>query len=280
MWIAASVIAGAVALTAGLAAGTQHGTTRKRVVPPASVSWQWVLGAPFEANDPYQLGINRTTYEGRVAPAPLLYDIDGFSTDAATVSALHDRGAIVVCYIETGGWESYRPDAQLYPQSRLGLPIDGYPDERYVDIRSPLVFERVAQRVRMCAEKGFDAIEPDIDDSYREITGFPLTQSQNLAFNRRVAALAHSLGMSVALKNGDDVEFAAAMEPIVDFAVVEQCFEFGTCDSFRPFVQAGKAVLEVEYELDPSEFCSRANAMGFSAVRQSNNLEGGGTPCR
>ena len=35
--------------------------------------------------------------------------------------------------------------------------------------------------------EGFDAIEPDIDDSYTENTGFGLTMADDVAFNRTLA---------------------------------------------------------------------------------------------
>jgi hypothetical protein len=253
---------------------------RQPTGPPEVARWQWVLGEPFDVDSPDHLGTNWRTDDGRPVPPPMVYDIDGFSNDAATVAALHQRGARVVCYIETGGWESYRPDAHLYPPDVLGSAMDGYPDERYVDIRSEAVFERVRERLRMCADKGFDAVEPDIDDSYREDTGFSLTQQDNVEFNRRVAEQAHALGLSIALKNGDDPTFAAANESFVDFAVVEQCFEFDTCSAFEPFHDAGKPVLVAEYELGPEEFCERAIDDGVAAMRMTPDLIGDVTPCR
>jgi hypothetical protein len=247
-------------------------------VPPPSVRWQWVLAEPFDISNPRHLGTDGPL-AGLRPEDTVIYDVDGFLTTAETVAALHARGAYVVCYVETGGWESYRPDAGAYPPAVLGRAMAGYPDERYVDIRSPAVFEIVRDRIEMCAEKGFDAVEPDIDDSYTESTGFPLTLEDNLAFNVRVARLAHSLGMAIALKNGDEPAFAAAMEPEVDFAIVEQCFEYDTCESFAPFTRAGKAVLAVEYDMARSSFCARARALGFSAVRLDPSLDGRGRAC-
>jgi hypothetical protein len=242
--------------------------------------WQWVLGASFDIDDREHVGVGWTNGEGSSAPPPTLYDVDGFTTDTATVAALHDRGAIVVCYVETGAWERYRPDAADYPADVLGLSLAGYPDERYVDIRADAVFERVRARVQMCADKGFDAVEPDIDDSYTEQTGFAITRRDNVAFNARVAELVHSLGLLIALKNGDEPEFALAMEPLVDFAIVEQCFEFDSCESFEPFVRAGKPVLVAEYDLDPAEFCAAADRQGFVAASMTEALTGETTPCR
>jgi len=256
-----------------------NGDEARRAVLGKPARWQWVLGAPFDVDDPSHLGTNWQMVDGQAVPPPAVYDLDGFTTDAATVAALQAGGATVVCYIETGAWESYRPDAHQYPSEVLGHGLNGYPDERYVDIRSSAVFDRVRERVETCADKGFDAVEPDIDDSYAEDTGFEITIQDNLEFNAKVAELAHEEGLLIALKNGDDPEFAAAMEPRVDFAIVEQCFEFDTCRSFDPFIQAGKPVLVAEYNLDPAQFCPLAIQRGFAAVRFDVELTGRARPC-
>lgn len=254
---------------------------RSRWVPAPVTPWQWVLNHPLDITSESDMGTGVLDFRSAPAPDPIVYDIDGFENPADTVSALHAAGKRVICYIETGAWESYRADAAEFPPEVLGKTMDDYPDERYVDVRSPIVVELIKARVRMCADKGFDAIEPDIDDSYTEDTGFPITFEDNLAFNEEIAEYAHSLGLSIGLKNGDEPAFAEAMEPFVDFALTEQCFEFDTCGSYAPFTRAGKAVFAVEYELDTEQFCSRANTLNFNATKHDVDLGGGGRrPCR
>ena len=217
--------------------------------------------------------------DGQPATHPTVFDIDGFDNDAATVTALHNVGARVICYVEVGGLEPDRPDTASFPAVSIGNPVDGYPDERYLDIRSADVLRLILARVEMCAAKGFDAVEPDLDDTFAADTGFALTQKNSIDFDTAVAERAHELGMSIALKNGDDPAFTEAMQPVVDFALVEQCFEFDSCAAYRVFVDAGKAVLEVEYNLQPDQFCPQAAALSFSAVLHDPALAGGGTPC-
>jgi hypothetical protein len=76
--------------------------------------------------------------------------------------------------------------------------------------------------------------------------------------------------MAVALKN--DGTQARQLLGSFDFAIVEQCFQYEECGLYRPFVAAGKAVFEAEYELDPAQFCGAAQAIGFSAIRKSYDL--------
>lgn len=73
--------------------------------------------------------------------------------------------------------------------------------------------------------------------------------------------------------------FAARLLPHVDFALDEQCFQYGTCGAFAPsFKKAGKAVLEVEYAGQggpaPARFCPRADALGFDSMLLGTALDG------
>jgi hypothetical protein len=46
-----------------------------------------------------------------------------------------------------------------------------------------------------------------------------------------------------------------------------------------PFVKAGKAVFEVEYQLGNDQFCARAIAMGFAPMRKNLALDPPRRPC-
>ncbi|MBN6053995.1 endo alpha-1,4 polygalactosaminidase, partial [Nonomuraea sp. RK-328] len=97
-------------------------------------------------------------------------------------------------------------------------------------------------------------------------TGFPLSASDQLAYNAWLANEAHRRGLSVALKN--DVEQIPRLLPYYDFALNEECWSNAECTTaqndgeygYDQFVQAGKAVFQVEYALPVSRFCPRSNA--------------------
>ncbi len=226
------------------------------------------------------MGTGVSTYLGARAADPSAYDIDGFDNTAATVSALHAHGDHVICYIEVGAAETYRPDYAQFPVADLGSQVSGYPSERYLNIGDAAVTRVIEARISMCAAKGFDAVEPDIDDSYTDSTGFAITQTQNVRYDTTLAAYSHGLGLAWGLKNGDDPSFAAAMQPAADFALDEQCHQYDTCSSFDPFASAGKAVLEVEYSVTPSQFCPAANSADEDALKLDVSLSGGRIPCR
>lgn len=231
-------------------ASTTHTAARP---PPAHASWQWQLDGPLDLTVP-----------------AAVYDVDGFDTSRAQVTRLRRAGRYVVCYVDAGTWERWRPDAARFPRELLGAS-NGWPGERWLDVRrldalAPLLRARFAR----CAAKGFDAVEPDNVDGYANHSGFPLTATDQLRFNRWVARAAHAQGLAVALKN--DLEQAPALVRDFDFAVLEQCFQYRECESARPFLRAGKGVYDAEYALPTSAFCRDARRLGINAIRKRLDL--------
>jgi hypothetical protein len=230
-------------------------------VPPAGSTWQWQLTMPVEQ-----------------AVDAQVYDIDLFENSASVVASLHAQGRHVICSLDAGTWEGWRPDASEFPASVLGSSDPGWTNERWLDIRQLSVLEPIMKaRMELCKQKGFDGVEVDNVDGYENDTGFPLTAAEQLTYNEWLAGTAHSLGLSVGLKN--DTKQIAQLEPDFDFSVDEECFDYSECGLLSPFVKAGKAVFEVEYALEPSQFCAQANALGFMAMRKNLALDAWSAPC-
>lgn len=201
-----------------------------------------------------------------------VFDVDWEETTAAEVQRLHDAGRHVVCYVNAGAYEEWRPDAHAYPEDVLGDPLDGWRGERWVDVRrTDVLLPVLAARMDVCRDKGFDAVEADNVDGYANRTGLDLDAADQLAFNTAVAGLAHDRGMSIALKN--DVEQAAALEPLFDFAVNEECLAYDECEAYAPFVRAGKAVFSVEYAEVPPAECARAGRLGLVTIVKGLELD-------
>jgi hypothetical protein len=226
------------------------------------------------------MGTDATLPSGDAAPTPVVYDIDGFDNPASAVTALHGMGFHVICYVEVGAVESYRPDHAMFPPATLGNTVGGYPMEHYLDVRDPTVLSVVEARVDMCADKGFDAIEPDIDDSYTENTGFPLTKADEETFLAALAAHAHGRGLAWGLKNGDATDgFATDVLPHTEFVLDEQCNQYSSCGAFSAYT-GQKAVFQVEYQLGTSAFCDKDDMRGWNGVKQNVDLAGGRSPCQ
>ncbi len=149
---------------------------------------------------------------------------------------------------------------------------NGWEGERWLDVRRTDVLEPLmAERLDMCRDKGFDAVEPDNMDGYRNRTGFPLTVYDQLRYNRLIARLAHERGMAVGLKN--DLDQIPALVGDFDFAVNEQCAQYGECDRLTPFVAAGKAVFHAEYELPTARFCADSRRLKLSSLLKRYSLD-------
>ncbi|RKT16916.1 hypothetical protein BX285_1275 [Streptomyces sp. 1114.5] len=244
--------------TPGTAAPQPSGA---RWQPTPGLAWQWQLGG-----GPVDQSVD----------VPV-YDIDGFENDASVVAALHAKGRKVICYINAGSWENFRPDSTAFAKALQGSDT-GWKGEKWFDIRKldqlkPLM----AARFDMCRSKGFDAIEPDTIEAYNQNSGFPLSPDDQLRYNRMLAQLAHERGLAIGLKN--DLDQIPALLPDFDFAVNEECSQFDECDRVAPFVKAGKAVFHVEYKLDTDQFCAKAKSLGFSSMQKKLDLNAWRKPC-
>ncbi len=229
--------------------------------PALLTSWQWQLQGTIDES-----------------VRAHMYDVDMFETPASTVTSLHSAGRIVLCYVDAGTWENFRPDASKFPHSVKGRP-NGWPGERWLDIRRLDVLGPILRaRVASCDRKGFDGVEFDNVDGYANHTGFQLTAADQLRFDVWLANLAHRHRLSVAMKN--DLGQVGKLLPYFDFALDEQCFQYQECFKLKPFLQAGKAVFEVEYKLDPPRFCPKANNLNFNSLRKRLSLKAWRHPCR
>jgi hypothetical protein len=222
--------------------------------PAIDVTWQWQID-----------GTINPSYE--VAP----YDVDLFDAPDAVLQALRARGVRVLCYFSAGTYHPGRVDAASIPESTRGRQLVDWPNERWLDIRDARVFEVMRGRLERAAARGCDAVEPDNVDGFTNDTGFPLSATDQLAFNRNLANEAHRLGMGIALKNDGDQ--AAQLVDYFDLELNEECHEYDECAQLQPFVARGKPVLNVEYTDDLAdalrlrdEVCPDANAAGLRTL--------------
>lgn len=235
--------------------------------PAAAADWwtpgteplalHWVLAGKLDTSSPVQMGLR--DFNGNPLPAPDVYDIDGEYNTAGVVSELHSRGKKVICYIDAGVWEGYRPDADRFPARVIGKPDAGWNDSRWLDIRQLAVLEPIMRdRIAMCAAKGFDAVEPDEIDGWENDTGFPLTYADQLRYNRAVASWIHSAGMT-AIQKGDIIQ-TRDLVAYFDATLNEECWQYRECRNpwnpetgkeqigLQAYTQAGKAVWGAEYK--------------------------------
>ncbi len=197
----------------------------------------WVLDGPLDVSDPAALTAD-------------VYDIDPEHNPPSTVALLHGLGKKVVCYIDAGVYEDYRPDASRFPRSAIGRPDEGWDGSYWLDIRQVDVLEPIMRdRIARCARDGYDAVEPDEITGWSNDSGFPLGYGDQIAYNTAVASWVHDAGLSVGLKG--DIEQAHDLAPHFDWTLNEDCYLYAECTEYEGglanFSDAAKAVWIAEY---------------------------------
>jgi hypothetical protein len=97
-------------------------------VPEPGATWQWqITGVVDESLDVDMYDVDLFD----AAPAGLEIGAgSGVFTEpgpnAGVIERLHARGIVVICYVDTGSWEEYRPDAALFPEAALGNRVQGW----------------------------------------------------------------------------------------------------------------------------------------------------------
>jgi hypothetical protein len=226
--------------------------------PQSGDTWNWQLEGPTD-----------TSFDVDV------YDLDLYDTSKKTINKIHDKGGKVICYISVGTYEMWRSDIDDFPPEILGNDYEGWPGEKWLDIRNfEALIPIIENRFDMCAEKGFDGIEPDNIDGYESDTGFDLTYDDQINFNKKLAEMAHVRGLSIGLKN--DFGQVEDLEPFFDWALTEDCDHYDECETLLPFIDSEKAVFQAEYtDLSPllDEFCKEYKGKGFSPILKNRELD-------
>ncbi len=224
--------------------------------PSPGLTWQWQLDEDVD-----------TSVEADV------YDIDLYA-DQSVIDELHARGVKVICYISVGSWEDWRPDADQFPAEVLGRNYEGWPGERWLDIRRiDLLAPILRARLDLCQAKGFDGIEPDNIEIYTNRTGFPLTYGDQLAYAKWLADEAHARGLAIGIKNAPDM--VADSLDFFDFAITEDAFYYDWIEEMLPFIDAGKPVFAAEYtdmDVDFNAACAWGRQHNVSFILKNRIL--------
>jgi glycosyl hydrolase family 114 len=238
----------------GGAAGQASGTFW---TPTAGLKWQWQLSE--DVTEPLAVDV---------------YDID-WEADAATVTKLHAAGIKVICYVSVGSWEDFRPDVDAFPEGVIGNDYDGWPGEKYVDIRAAALRSVMLARFDVCQQKGFDAIEPDNMDVFElgADSGFPLTEQDGVDYALFLATAAHERGLGIGQKNAASI--SAAIESEYQWALTESCYSDGDwCADVSRYAQHDKPVFMCEYEAGSFDAaCSKWQKQKYSPILKSLDLD-------
>jgi hypothetical protein len=237
-------------------------TTDSDIANPPASDWNWQLNGDLNMSVDAEV-----------------WDIDLFDSTAEDIAALHDNGKYVICYFSAGSIEDWRPDVGGIEDSAIGLPLDDWPGERWLDVRARSVIEMLSKRIEMASSKDCDAVEPDNVDGFGNETGFSLTSNDQIEFNMAIAEKAHSRRLAVGLKNSFNI--VEQLVSFFDFAVTEQCHEYDECELVGPFLEQGKPVFNAEYSGGENEAmsfaevqCTVANQIGIHTLFMPIDLDG------
>jgi len=231
-------------LTASLLAGTALGAALNTSVsnlPPGGPPWQPAVGSKWQIMTKNSLSID--PYSPSTLDIPI-YDVDLFNTPQHVIQNLHQQGKRVICYFSAGTAEEWRPDYREFARNDMGQNVKCWPGEKWVNIKSQTVWGVISRRIQQAAQKGCDAIDPDnIDGFSNSVAG--LTQQDSIQFVKRMAAEARQYGMSIGLKNSEQI--LPQVQNDIQFAVNEACQVAGDCKAYGPFLAQGKPVFHIEY---------------------------------
>jgi hypothetical protein len=231
--------------------------------PSAGTTWQIVL-----KNPPTDLSL-----------PVAVYDIDLFDNPASTISSLQSGSKRVICYFSAGSYEPNRPDSAKFTSADKGKELDGWPGEFWLNTSSPNVRSIMSARIALAKNKGCDGVDPDNIDAYDNTNGLSLTTEDAVDFIGFLATTAHGLNLSIGLKNGGKI--VSQTIGMMEWEVNEQCVQYGECDTFRPFIEAGKPVFHIEYPdgapkvsaSEKSSACGDSSEQGFSTVLKNMDLD-------
>jgi hypothetical protein len=244
---------------------TSTPTFPTETVPPPY--WTPAIGSRFQ--------IQLSDYPPNLDLDVEIFELDLFETTTNAIRYLHQHDKKVICYLNAGAWEAFRPDAAEFPAEAIGLPYIGWAGEKWLDVsRFELFADVISRRLDLALSKGCDGVDLDNINGYQQPTGFQISTQAQLAYNLWLSEQAHLRGLAIGMKNTGDL--VPAMVDFYDFAVLEDCAFYDECANFLPFIQKGKAVFQIEYRdrfNDVTDFCTQSRANGFSTILKNRDLD-------
>jgi hypothetical protein len=235
-----------------------------------------------------------------VVPTPTMIDYgDGAPVTvpagplAGMIAQLHARtpSTIVICHVDTGLLDLTLPDAKKFPgymadatkipdnpimpTSVIGWSL-GVATKRFLDIRAASRGQWTTimfKRFDLAKQIGCDGVEPSYNDVAVYTNGFLAGAADSFSWYTEVATEGHMRKLSTGMKNGDTLPSQPDMEAAnFDWMMVERCGEFDTCDAVRPFINLGKAVFAIDYNVTSPDDTGMTMPQGSTLVCMHQGL--------
>ncbi|QHF95480.1 MULTISPECIES: endo alpha-1,4 polygalactosaminidase [Streptomyces] len=252
---AALLLTAVQAYSSPASAAPEHQPPREQAqdveLPTPHAGFDYQIGGAYTPPD----GVGIVSRDHSDEPAPGLYNVCYVNAFQA------QRGA-------EGDW----PSDLLLKDASGEIVYDGDWKEALLDLRTEKKRERIADKVGKwidsCADKGYQAIEPDNFDSYERSKKL-LTATQAQKYIRLLSKRAHAAGLAVGQKNTSQLAGAHEKNGL-DFAIAEECGEWKECGSYTKAF--GDHVLVIEYtDAGMATACSRWGDQ-LSVVRRDRDV--------
>jgi hypothetical protein len=129
----------------------------------------WAQNVLFTRGQKFQIVLLGVPDMSKMPLSPLdapVWDIDLFDNPATTIETLKAAGKVIICYFSAGTAEDWREDYKSFAVSDLGKVLPEWPNERWLRTGSQDIRALMAKRIKLAADKGCDAIDPDNTDGY------------------------------------------------------------------------------------------------------------------
>ena len=225
-----------------------------------------------------------------------IYDIE-IDTPQQVIDQLHRQGHKVICYLNAGTAESFRPSTQRifggdFSQDAALLELwrsrgilgnvygERFGNEFWMNPKSPYVRNYMLLQLDKCQSKGFDGVSFDNLDGFSfdkwnpepEQTGFNLSSADQLEYNLWLVEQAHKRGLYAGLKN--TAEIAEPLSRVYDWVFTESCYSERVqgwepaCENYaKYFATKGKAIYLNEYDWNMQNLADKNN-MSLTDLRK------------
>ena len=228
--------------------------------------------------------------------APFDYQIGGAYSNPAVAVVSRDRQAEAdpelynICYVNAFQTQPIAAEVTDWRARGLTLRnaqgaevIDGQWQEILLDITTEAKRQAVAEVVNGwidgCADRGYQAVEPDNLDAFARSEGL-IDLDDTMAYLRLLITHAHSRGLAIAQKNGiggpaEGGIGSAGRAAGLDFAVVEECGRYGECPEYQKLY--GNSMVVIEYTASGYENACRSVGGEVAVVRRDLDVTPNGT---
>lgn len=227
--------------------------------PPTGVPWDYQIGGAY----PPPPGVGIVSRDRTASPAPGVYTICYVNTFQAQPDAVD-------------WWQHNHPDLLLHAADG-SLVVDQDWNEPLLDVSTAAKRAQLAAVedawIDGCAHSRFQAVEADNLDSYHRSNGL-LTLDDDAAFATMLASRAHLDGLAFGQKNTTEL-LGRARQIGFDFAVAEQCGQYGECGQYA--AAFANHVVDVEY--DDQGFAAACQGWGkrIAVVRRDQGVSAAGS---